>query len=211
MRNPPLTKTISWLMLVLFPASLNAVAAQGVVQAQGVVSVNGKPVSNSSTVFAGDRIQTAAGGTATLSSQGVMVKIEPDTTAIFNANSLDLGCGSATVSTSVGTMVRVGNIVASPASPNTTRIQVSQTNGTVKITARDNWAVVNDGQIRQTLAPGQSVTFTRPNLTCEVAVHTASQASTKSYIPAAAVAVGLGVLTYCGVRDYCSEVSPAAP
>jgi hypothetical protein len=211
MRSPVLLKTTSWLLLAFFPAVLNASVAQGVVQVQGSVTVNGRPVSNSTSVFAGDRIQTAAASSATLSSQGVMMQIQPDTTAIFNANSLDLGCGSATVSTSVGTMVRVGNIVATPASPNTTRIQVSQMNGTVKITARDNWAVVNDGHIRQTLAPGQSVTFTRPNLTCEVAIHTVGQASSKAYIPAAAVAVGLGVLTYCGVHGFCSEVSPAGP
>ena len=211
MRHPLLVKTTCWFLLVFFPVAMNAMPAQGTVQAQGTVTVNGKAVSNTAAIFGGDHIQTAADGIATLSSQGMMVQIQPNTTAIFTGRSLDLGCGEAMVTTSVGTMVRVSNIVTTPGAQNTTKITVSQMNGTVKITARDNWAMVNDGRIRQTLAPGQSATFSRPGATCEIAVHAISQASTKVYLPAAGVVVGLGVVTYCATNGFCSQVSPAAP
>lgn len=204
-------KTTCWLLIVFFPVAMNAMPAQGTIQAQGTVTVNGRPVSNTTAVFAGDHIQTAAGSVATLSSQGMMVQMEPNTTAIFNGRSLDLGCGTATIATSVGTMVRVAGITTTPGAQNTTRIQVSQMNGAVKVTARDNWAMVNDGRIRQTLAPGQSATFQRPGATCEIATHAVSQAATKVYLPATAVMVGLGVVTYCASNGFCSQVSPAAP
>lgn len=173
--------------------------------------MNGKPVSNTTTIFAGDRIQTAADGVATLSSQGVMVQMDPNTTAIFSGRSLDVGCGNAMVTTSVGTMVRVAGITTTPAAQNTTKVLVSQMNGTVKITAQDNWAVVNDGRIRQTLAPRQSASFSRPGATCEIATHAVSQASTKVYLPASAVVVGLGIVSWCTASGPCTEVSPAAP
>lgn len=190
---------------------MNAMPAQGLIQAQGTVMVNGKAVSNTAAIFSGDRIETAANGMATLSSQGVMVQMQPNTTAIFTGRSLDLGCGDATVVTSVGTMVRVADIVTTPAAQNTTRIQISQANGTIKVTPRDNWAVVYDQRIHQTLAPGQTATFHRPGATCEIAVHGISQAATKAYLPAAAVLGGFGVIAYCTLNGPCSEVSPSAP
>ncbi len=211
MRHPTLTRLTCWMLLLFFPAAMNAMPAQGLIQAQGTVLVNGKTVSNSAAIFAGDRIETEADGMAILSSQGVMVQLQPNTTAIFTGRSLDLGCGDATVITSVGTMVRVANIVATPAAQNTTKIHVSQANGTIKITPRDNWAVVSDGRIRQTLAPKQTATFQRPGTSCEVAIHGISQASTKVYLPAAAVVGALGAVTYCTVTGPCSEVSPSAP
>ena len=207
----PLTKTTCWLLLVFLPAAMYAQPAQGIVQVQGAVSVNGRAVASNSAIFSGDRIQTAADSIATVSAQGVMVQMEPNTTAIFSDRALDLGCGNAMVVTSVGTIVRVAGITITPAAQNVTKIQVSQVNGAIKITARDNWAVVNDGNLRQTLAPGQSVTFSRPDASCEIVVHSVSQASTKVYLPAAAFFVGSGIVTYCSANGFCSEASPAAP
>ncbi len=210
MRNPVLSKTICWLLLVCFPVAMNAMPPQATVQAQGSVTVNGKAVSATSTLFQGDKIQTAADGAATLSSQGVMVQMEPNTTAVFSERAFDLGCGSATVVTSAGTMVRVAGITVTQASPNTTKIQVSQVNGAIKVTARDNWAAVNDGHLRQTLAPGQTVTFSRPGATCEITAH--AVAPTRNYyLPAALVTGGAFVLTYCAINGWCSEASPAGP
>lgn len=212
MRHPQLVKTTCWFLLVFFPVAMNAMPAVGTVQAQGAVTVNGKPVANTGTLFAGDRIQTGAGSAATLSSQGVVVQMEPNTTTAFNGRSLDVGCGNAMVATSIGTLVRVAGITANPAAQNATRIQVSQVNGTVKITARDNWAVVNDGRIRQTLAPGQTVTFNRPGASCQIPTQALGSSAAKVYLPAAAIVVGLGVVSYCTSNgSFCSQVSPAAP
>jgi len=211
MRNPTLLKTIAWCLLLIFPGVMNASPAQGTVLAQGTVTVNGTAVPSTTTVFAGDRIQTAAASFATISSQGVMVQLDPNTTAIFTSRTLDLGCGEAVVTTSVGTMVRVAGITVTPAAQNVTKIQVSQMNGTVKITALENWAVVDNGTIRQTIAPRQSVSMNRPGATCEIVVHSVAQGSTKTYLPAAAAVVGMSILTFCAPSSYCTAASPSEP
>jgi len=211
MRNPLLLKSTAWFLLLFFPTVMSASPAQGTVLVQGTVKVNGNPVPDTTVIFAGDQIQTAAASIATISSQGVMVQLEPNTTAIFTSRALDLGCGEAVVTSSVGTMVRVAGITVTPAAQNITRVRVSQMNGTVKVTALENWSVVNNGSIRQTLAPKQSVTFDRPGATCEIVVHTVAQGSTTIYLPAAAAAAGLTVLSYCTPNSFCREASPSAP
>lgn len=210
MRTSMLRATATFL-LVFFPMFTSAQPAQGMLQAQGTVTVNGASVAATTTLFAGDRIQTGAASLATISAQGVMVQLEPDTTAIFAERTLDLGCGSTVVTTSVGTMVRVAGITVTPAAAGTTRIAVSQMNGAIKITAQENWAVVNDGSLRRTLAPRQSATFDRPAATCNVVYHPLAQGSSRIYLPAAVAAVGTGVVAYCATNWFCSQSSPAGP
>lgn len=190
---------------------MNASPAQGTVQVQGTVKVNGNPVPDTTVIFGGDLIQTAAESTAAISAPGVMVQLEPNTTAIFTSHALDLGCGEVVVTGSVGTVVRVSGITVTPAAQNISRVRVSQMNGTVKVTALENWSVVNNGTIRQTLAPKQSVTFNRPGATCEVVVHTVAQGGTSIYLPLAAAAAGLTVLSYCTPNSFCREASPSGP
>ncbi len=214
MRNPLLLKSTAWFLLLFFPAAMSAAPAQGTVQAQGTVTVNGTPVPNTTAIFEGDQIQTAAASTAVISAQGLMVQLEPSTTAIFTAHTLDLGCGEAVVTTSVGTIVWLAGIAVMPAAQNITKVRVSQMNGAVKITALENWSVVNDGTIRQTLAPAQSVSFHRPRATCEIAVHTVPQATLgagRALIPWLAGAIGMAVLAFCAPNSYCTEASPAEP
>jgi len=199
-------------LLWLLPVSLAAAPAVGTIQAQGPVTVNGAPVSNTTSVFSGDKIQTGASGMATVSAHGSMVQLGPESTAIFTDRVLDLGCGSAVLTTSIGTMVHVAGITVTPAADATTKIEVSQNNGTIKITARQNWAVVNDGQLRQTLAPRQSATFERPGATCNVTPwQPIAQGNVRIYLPAAAATAGMGVVAYCAANGFCSQSSPAGP
>ena len=205
-------RATAFVLLLFFPATMVAAPALGTVQAQGPVTVNGASVSTTAAVFPGDKIQTGASGMATVSAHGSMAQLGPDTTAILTDRALDLGCGTAVLTTSIGTMVRVGGITVSPAASGTTKIEVRQINGSITITARENWAVVNDGRLRQTLAPRQSATFERPGLACGVAPWPGvAQGNVRIYLPAAAASVGLAVAAYCSPAGWCSQVSPAGP
>jgi ferric-dicitrate binding protein FerR (iron transport regulator) len=186
-----------------------ALPAQGTVQAQGAVTVNGARVPGSTTVFAGDKIETASNSTATISAQGTMVQLDPNTSAIFSDKALDLGCGSALVTTSMGAVVRVAGISITPAGQGTTKFRVSQTNGTLKITVEQGSAVVDDGA-KHMLSAGQSLTRQRPGGMCGP-VATVPQGSTKIYIPAIAVAAVSGIVAYCAVNGFCSQASPSGP
>lgn len=205
-----LTKLTACALLLFCPVTLLAMPAQGTVQAQGTVRVNGSNVPSSTTIFAGDKVETLADSTATISAQGTMIQLEPNSSAIFSDKGLDLGCGSALVTTSMGTVVRVAGITITPASQGTTKFRVSQSAGTLKVSVEQGSAVVDDGT-KHMLAAGQSLTRQRPGGACGPLTSTTPQASSKIYIPAAAVAVVSGIVAYCAVNGFCSQSSPAGP
>ena len=204
------TKLIACILLLLCPATLLATPAQGTVQTQGTVRVNGAAVPSSTTIFAGDKVETLAASTATINAQGTVIQLDPNTSAIFSDKSLDLGCGSALVTTSMGAVVRVAGITISPAGQGTTKFRVSQSQGTLKVSVEQGSAVVDDGS-KHMLSAGQSLTRQRPGGMCGPLTAATPQASSKIYIPAAAVAVVSGIVAYCAVNGFCSQSSPAGP
>lgn len=206
-----LLRITACLLLLCLPASLDATAtAQGTVQSQGNVRVNGSVVRDTSSLFVGDRVQTGADGLATVTSEGVMVQMDPNTSAIFANRMVSVGCGGVLVTTTIGTFVQIGKVSVTPAAAGTTKVQVSHGNGVLKITAHDNWAVVHDGTTSTTLAPKQTLTLDRPGASCEP-LAAVPQAGTRLYIPATALSLGLGPVAYCASHWFCSESSPSAP
>ncbi len=205
-----LSKISAWVLLLLCPMTLLASPAQGTVQAQGTVRVNGSNVPSTTTIFAGDKVETLANSTATISAQGTMIQLDPNSSAIFSDKAVDLGCGSALVTTSMGEVVRVAGITITPASQGVTKFRVSQSNGTLKVSVEQGSAVVDDGT-KHMLSAGQSLTRARPGGVCGPLTATTPQASSKIYIPAAAVAAISGIVAYCAVNGFCSQTSPAAP
>jgi hypothetical protein len=199
----------AWGLLALFPASLWARPAQATVQAQGNVTVNGTKVDNTTTIFAGDKVQTADNSMANIAAQGTMVQLSPNSSAIFSDKALDLGCGSALVTTSLGQVVRVAGVTITPAAQGTTKFEVSQGAGALKISAKEGSVIVDDGA-KHTVEAGKSMTLQRGGGACGP-LTAAPQASTKIYIPAIAVAAGSAVLAYCSVNGFCSESSPSGP
>ncbi len=205
-----LSKLVASALLLLIPVTLLAAPPQGTVQAQGTVRVNGSNVPASTTIFPGDKVETLANSTATISSQGTMIQLDPNSSAIFSDKALDMGCGSAVVSTSTGAVVRVAGISITPSGQGTARFRVAQGGGTLKITVEEGSAVVDDGT-KHTLSAGQSLSRQRPGGVCGPVTTTAPQASSKIYIPAIAVAAVSGIVASCAVNGFCSEASPSGP
>ncbi len=205
-----LSKATAYFVLLFCPLTLLAAPAQGTVQAQGTVRVNGSNVPSSTTVFSGDKVETLANSTATISAQGTMIQLDPNSSAIFSDKALDLGCGSALVTTSSGAVVRVAGITVTPSGQGPAKFRVSQGGGTLKISVEQGSAVVDDGT-KHALSAGQSLTRQRPGGVCGPLTTTAPQASSKIYIPAAAVAAVSALVAYCAVNGFCSQTSPAGP
>lgn len=205
-----LTKIIACALLLLTPTILLATPAQGTVQAQGTVRVNGSNVPSSTTVFAGDKVETLTSSTATISAQGTVIQLEPNSSAIFSDRALDLGCGSALVTTSLGEVVRVSGITITPAGQGATKFRVSQATGSLKVTVEQGSAVVDDGT-KHMLSAGQSLSRARAGGVCGPLTTTTPQAASKIYIPMAAVAAVSGVIAYCATNGFCSQASPAIP
>src|SRR2546425_9243938 len=108
-------KFVSLMMAVILPAA-NIVAESGaaMLHAQGTVTVNGKQVPGSIAVFAGDKIQTKANSTASITSQGSTVTMLGNSSMTYGTNSVDVGCGPMTMTTVGGQLsTRVGNLTIS--------------------------------------------------------------------------------------------------
>lgn len=205
-----LFRLTAWILLVLFPASLTAQTAQATLQAKGPVTVNGNQVPGSTTVFAGDRIETMAGGTASLSAQGLSVVVPPQSSVIFGDRALDVGCGGAVVSTSIGQMTRVAGLTITPVSKAMTTFEVSNAGGTLRVTAREGSIRVEDGGETRELAQGQDMSRPSPSGACGP-VTTTTQGTGRFFIPATIVAAVSALIAYCAVNGFCSEESPSAP
>jgi ferric-dicitrate binding protein FerR (iron transport regulator) len=154
-------------------------------------------------------VQTADSSIATIATAGTMVQLSPNSSAIFSDRALDLGCGSAQVTTSMGEVVRVAGVTITPASQGTSKFQVSQGPNALKISVQEGSVVVDDGT-KHMVPAGQSITLERGGGACGPLAATA-QATSKLYIPALAVAAVSGVVAYCAVNGFCSESSPSAP
>ncbi len=212
MPNHRLRTIISWALLFAFPASLIAQTSQATLQAKGAVSVNGKQVPGNTAVFVGDRIQTAAGGSASLAAQGLMVVVPENTSLVYGDRVLDLGCGGVMVSTTIGEVVRVAGTTVTPLATGATRFEVSQMGGSLKIEAREGSIKVEDGGTPRDLNPGQNVTRPAPQSgACGPVATTVPQAKATTILPGILVAAASALIAYCAVNGFCSQSSPSAP
>src|SRR5437763_15121132 len=99
------------LLLLLSSASVYcSAAAAGMLRSNGGVSVNGAPVTPVTTVFAGDRIETApkAGGNLTVNSSSLL--LDENSSLVFNGQGMDFQCGGGTIQTTQGLAARYGRM-----------------------------------------------------------------------------------------------------
>jgi hypothetical protein len=152
-------KRLSNLALVLAIGALSAsvfgAATTGMLRSNGGVSVNGAPVTPVTTVFAGDRIETApqAGGNITVG--GSSLSLTENSSLLFNGENMDFQCGGGTIQTTQGMAARYGHTMVKPAK-DAARYRVQQTGASLQITAVDGDLTLTEGGRDFTLAAGKS-------------------------------------------------------
>lgn len=210
MLNRTVSAFLSWILLVVFPATVLAAPMGGTLRSTGNVQVDGKPVPASSTVFQGDRIQTGADATATLTTDGSTVLIAGSSSLILGDNVLDLSCGTAMVTTVKGMVVRVNGITVTPTTPSA-KFEVAQGGHALSIATHEGAITVQDGHASTTMQPGQTVTRESPTTSCGPISTAPPQAKTW---PANAATVGIaaatGAFVYCATSNWC-QASPDKP
>jgi hypothetical protein len=132
------------LAISLSCSELFAAATAGMLRSNGGVSVNGAPVTPLTTVFAGDRIETApqAAGNLTIGNNSII--LDPNSSLVFTGQSMDFYCGGGTIQAKQGMAARYGNMVVKPADQSA-RFQVQQTGATVKVSALEGNLTLSDG------------------------------------------------------------------
>lgn len=135
MRNR-LNKALCWLMMLVVSsvytmADVNAAR----MRPEGTVSLNGNSADRASAIFAGDKLLTGADSTAAITVRGSTVLIAANSAVTFGDNSVDLGRGTAVVTTSRGMSARLRGVTVAPAGENTVRFRVSDESGTAQVAA----------------------------------------------------------------------------
>lgn len=160
-------RIVAWIMVLALPSSMvMADVASAMLNATGTVTVNGNPVSRSTAVFPGDRIQTAANGFATLTAEGSSVVMSKNSSLILYERQVDVGCGGAVINTMKGMSARAGNLLITPSSPNA-KFEINQANGKLQVLTREGSVVVNNGGAITAVAAGNL--FNAPASACMAA------------------------------------------
>jgi hypothetical protein len=151
---------VSCVLMFLFPGSLLAADANAaMLHTNGAAWVNGTHVPRtSSAIFFGDLLQTRSDSVANINETGSSITVMADSLIQFQGASLDIQHGGVMVSTSRGVSTTAGDVKISPATNSWTEFNVSDVDGTVRISARKGDLTINDGKQIVTLAQGQDTT-----------------------------------------------------
>jgi hypothetical protein len=157
MERPALRGLVSCVLMVLFPFSLFAADTNAaMLYTNGAAWVNGTHVPRaSSAIFFGDMLQTRSDSVANINQPGSTITILADSLVKFEGTSLDIEHGGVTVSTSRSVATTAGDVKVTPASNVWTEFNVTDVDGTVRVTARKGDLTITDGKQTVTLAQGQ--------------------------------------------------------
>jgi hypothetical protein len=200
-----------WLLLFAVPVSLTAQAVPAILNVQGSANVNGTPVPGHGNLFPGDRLQTMAGASASVTGDAMSVTIPENSSVVFGDNKLDLSCGGATVSTTKGTEIRSVGLVIKPAS-NTAKFSVFNNSEGLTIAPTQGSVTVDDGK-GQPITVEQGQSYTRKMNTGCNPINNKPAGSVAPIGAGILAAAGAGVIAYCTVGDACrgKKISPETP
>src|SRR5947209_411720 len=153
-----LSYNLSAVALVLLLSGLPALASAvaGMLRSNGGVSVNGSPVTPLTTVFAGDRIETAPKAVGNITVSGSSLLLEENSSMVFTGQEMDFYCGGGTIQTTQGVSARYGRVEVKP-SKDSARYRVQQTGATLKVSAVDGDLTLSDGGKSFSLPAGNSM------------------------------------------------------
>jgi hypothetical protein len=124
-------------MAAILPVSLMAEdSGIAILHHKGGVLLNGNPAPLSSALFPGDLVQTPSNAETTINASGYSVTVKAETLVRLEGEELVLDHGMLLVSTSRGLRVRVGCLLAVPASAAWTQYEVTDSDRKITVAAR---------------------------------------------------------------------------
>jgi len=218
-------RMVSCVLLLVFPASLFAAdSSAAMLYANGAAWVNGSHVPNSSAIFSGDLVQTRSDSAASINASGSSITVLADSLVQFEGASLKLEHGGLAISTSKGVAATAGDVVVAPASGAWTEFNMTDVNGTVRISAHKGDLNVTDDDGTVLLAQGQETTRDeKSDQSDQSDSKKKNKKRSEGAAPAAGggvlnspLAIGLGAAAIAGVTAWVlirsdNPVSPAQP
>ena len=152
-------KTLSCLMVVIFPAALFAAdQPTAMLYSHGTAFLNGSSIVRSSAVFSGDLVQTNKDSVANINATGSTVLVLNDSLIQYEGSSVKLEHGGVRISTSKLLATHAGAVTVKPAGSVWTEFEVRDVDGRVQIAARKGDLTISDAAGTTTLAQGQETT-----------------------------------------------------
>jgi hypothetical protein len=157
-------KIVACLLVIVFPAMMmSAETHAAMLYAAGAISLNGVGAERSSAVFAGDKIQTPANGLVTLTSEGSTVLLGPSSLLVYQGTMVELGAGTAMVTTDRAMKTQVQKLMIAPAAPGRSSYRVARADGRLLIAALHGPLKISDGAGEDKLvAEGETATLADP-------------------------------------------------
>jgi hypothetical protein len=204
------------LLLLFVPCILMASTNGAILMGTGDVQVNGEQTAHSSTVFSGDRIQTAPNASALVKSPTGLVSIGADSAIKYQEDSVTLEHGVVALTVAKGFQAHLGNLVISADPDHSAKFQLLSVNGVERVWAIEGSLNVTDGAHVAKLTAGETMTHA-PSSKVEdddtVPVHKrAIPGWVKEVLIEGAIAgVVVGALAASGQFDHHRPVSPSHP
>jgi hypothetical protein len=210
------------LIITLAETAMLAEPAQAMLRPTGNVTVNGKPITTSTAVFAGDKIQTGPNSFASIESEGVWLALGPNSWATYGDNTVNVGCGSTSLTAAAGskTVMNIGNVSVTPG-PEFSKVEITQSQGKLIIKSTIGSATVTQGS--ETTSVNQGYMLDIPaTVDCGPRAAAASDSKptpgvkSNKLLPILLVAGGAGAavgiaLAVSGGEETVAPVTPAVP
>jgi len=143
--------------LVLFLGALQATAQVAILHPSGAVSVNNVAVNQPVPVFAGDRIATGSGATATIQSAGNRVSLPSGSSVVYGPHEVQVFDSGATISSMNGMTARFQGLTVSSPPNAAAQFEVRQDTAGTMVIATTGSVSVSDGTQAKSLAAGNSL------------------------------------------------------
>jgi hypothetical protein len=148
-----LQKLVGILLLIVCPAALMAERPSAMLYATGSVNLNGIPAAKSTSIFDGDRIDTASASVVSIDRTGSSMVVDPNSSVQYKNDGFTILKGVARVRTSTGIAAHTGPLSVIPKA-NVALFDVSNDGKMVLIASREGVLTVTDGVETATLEPG---------------------------------------------------------
>lgn len=157
--GPKLVKIVCLSMALVFPVSeLLGETKAAIAMASGVAALNGAALSHSTTIFAGDQLETAANSAITINVSGSTVLIGANSRVHYFGDSVALHSGSTQVNTNRGLKLQTDSVTIEP-NKDAAKYRVDRNSQIVQIAALTGELRVDNGGDVAVVPQGGSLTL----------------------------------------------------
>ncbi len=208
--RPMKTKVVCLAMALVFPASMMLAETKAAMAvASGVAALNGAALSRSTTIFAGDQLETSANSAVTINVSGTTVLIGSNSRVHYFGDSVALHSGSMQVNTSKGMKLQTDSVTVEPNKDNSAKYRVDRSSNLVQIAALTGELRVENGGDVAVVPPGGNLTLKEQDQ--DQAVSPVKGPSNRKLFVVAASAVGGAAGIIWLTRDEKKPISNQIP